>query len=605
MEVARFVKKMAGNRKLILVFITTLILEIIFVLTVNGKIALANDHIGEMNLSSYLAGLDWRPILAKCSYYGWGMQWVFSILFKMTDNPFVIWYGYWIGAFIFASFVAVIVYKIEIECFNLADDVVSFIVAVAFGLLQYVDYAKACALDLGIWFSAYLLLKCVYVLKEDTPSKTYLFWGGICAIVVAWVRNCHELGVVLWIPFFCLLISKLFKRNWKFIAISTILFGVVYFFSNKIKDFDIAWLTTFREEEILVNTSVSQDLSFWFLESPQKFKTLLILIASNICALDIWTYGFLSVGIVIVISTLNNCVKTKKRLDSDVMVILFSGICACVVACGVAVLWGKGLASEVYSPGFSGKAYNHVDYYRFFGYPAVLGCIAYVRKNEFQDNTRKLILILALFRILYLIKYLFPIYSGERHYIAWQYTYVIKLSKQGSNLENIIIWSLVEILILYFIFHKNPVIKKSAIVLLTVIIAFTGIQFNKSWLHWADGKDNHFALPNASLQYCGGAYGLINYINQESVLRDKIMYLEGDSSDDYYYATTLQFVLNRYTIQTDVDKIDEMSLLFGADFDEFEQLGEEWMVYALGENEYVATKDVNMMIDIQNYIHSN
>lgn len=592
-------KKIFERKTVVLVFFMTFILEMLFVLTVNGSIAMANDHIGEMNFTSYLAGLDWRPVLARSSYYGWGVQWIYTILFKISDSPYVIWYGYWIIAFIFSSLSAVYIYKIETEIFKLNKDSTTFVLAISFGLLQYVDYAKACAFDFFIWLATYYMLKCI-ILEVEKSSKIWMLHGFTCAFIIVWSKNCHELGVVLFIPFLFLVLYKILDRNIFFASSSIVTFASVYYISRILKRVDIEWLTTFKKDEILVNTGVGEDLSIWFLESVVKFKGLLILIVSNLCTLDIWMWGFYSFSIVLICTEIKKY-KTTKRIDNEVIVILFSILCASFVACGVALVWGKGLYGDVYSPSFSGKAYNHVDYYRFFGYPAVLSSISFIRKKS-TEGIRKIVIYTMLFRILFFIKYIFQIYINEKHYIAWNYTYIFKVLNTQNRFVDIAMWSFIEIAMMIYVLYASKKEKKIAIMLLASIIALTGISFNRTWLHWADGKDDLFSLPSASLQYCGGAYELIKYIDNYSYLKDKILYIESESVDDYYYPTTLQFCLNRYTIQTDIDKIDNMKLAFGVDADSFEKLGNKWIVYQLGKNEYVATNDKNLRSIISEYL---
>lgn len=81
----------------------------------NNNIDITMDEFGTLANASYYAGLDWSNVLSTTRYYGAGFYWIYSIFFRIFENPYVIVILIYVINSLLVSLTAGLIYTIMVR----------------------------------------------------------------------------------------------------------------------------------------------------------------------------------------------------------------------------------------------------------------------------------------------------------------------------------------------------------------------------------------------------------------------------------------------------------------------------------------------------------
>lgn len=158
---------------------------LVFILAVLPKIILAlqafplktfSDEVATIASAASLAGYDWSAVVSHAGYYGAGFFWIFAPVFRVTDNPVIIYRVILIGCSLVQACIAPICYYLMNQYFHISDKRYGFIGSIA---CSYLVMTRATLLFnehilvLLIWVIALLLLK-IHEYQKNTGKKGYI-----------------------------------------------------------------------------------------------------------------------------------------------------------------------------------------------------------------------------------------------------------------------------------------------------------------------------------------------------------------------------------------------------------------------------------------------
>ncbi len=575
----------------------TIVAEI-FVFFIRTDLKIYSDWLGEMALPAYLAGRDWSSALASCSYYGWGLTWIYTPIFLFSAEPVVIWFGYKIVNIFIISIISAIIYIIQVRWMKQKENIVTIIIAVSIALLTWIDFGKETTLFLGVWISALLFLETFYGNNAGRQKWTKLLLSIAVPAVTCYIKNIHESAICLSIVLFLLMGWDYFvaKKKSVYICAFVVSWGITYFLSNLIKAQVLELYTVGVSREIIYNTSAFQGTTLWFLNTWESVKTLFILIWSNFYTLAMWTYGMAVFAVFLVMAIIANAVR-KRKLTQVISnapqngLLFYSLMATLIVVFGVAVNWGSGLYHGIR---IGGKAFNYVRYYYPFFLPALLVCFVYLRQNVERLKKIKVITfyLVDFFATCYLA-YLYPImvgWSDSGGHIEWKYTYGFCFDRSVPIVQNIIYWIIFVIVFLAVLFWVKSENKYFFLMMLLCVFSISDRRVELD----SDGiMENKFAFPSFTISACDASEKAIQLL-LECGIDKKDVFLADHGS---YYIYSLQFLLNDIPLQCITTEeglkvIDDNSIIFSCQDGLCEHIGQEYERIYLDTDEYLYVKDI-------------
>lgn len=529
-------------------------------------ISLISDTIGQLALATNLAGLDWQYAISNASYYGWGYNFIFSIFFKLTSNPYIIYYAIRGFNILMVSLTAVLIYVLSEKLLGTNNRCLSCICASFLGIQSSIEWSTECSVFIAVWITAFLIIY-VYGLERKT-KKSYMvsFVLGIwlCYALTLHERNMTILFSVVILYVFVFLMSK--KSLFDILPFATSLivcYPLEQLLKNKV--INLLWISSGG----LKNTTVFNGNQFWFFEDLVDGISIMIgTVFSNMYTLINKTYGLSIVATVILFQILYKILSDKflsrkeKNITTEQILMLFSFCATFIVILGIAVQWGRGIYSINF---YSYKGLTYYRYYLVYFWPAILVTCLWLRKNKKFNRIITIVsYILISFFFIYVIKekILFA-QSKESRDLKLNNAWIdlFSTSDYAACLSFVVILLL---LLLLCIRWK----KMIYIVLVSAFIMTVAGNF----------KIDSLSVPQLTCSSSGGIYNLLS--NREMEILSGKIYTE---KKNY----TLQYMLNRYTVVYEISNISEKNhIIFDTSYVEA-KYGSDYKCYCLDENEYI------------------
>lgn len=384
---------------------------------------LLSDNIGDLASPTYLAGLDWSVVIGRSNYYGYGFKWLYFILFKLTDNPAVIYFSIYIIQYAIMALVSVCLYKIIVEKYRGGKH--SFLLALTF-VWAITEASVSTDSEGSVYFSFMILI--ILILKGvGLPSgKKKLLFSVLMAFWLPYMITLHERCLAVIIAFFIvavidLIIShKCIVTPWVFIPA----FAGFYYAEEKFTDkvMKTLWAAKYAAGK-LNNTTVSIKNPLWFLQSLSNFKVFVDTFISNVLTAITKTYGLWLLGLLLFIIGFFMLIFRNKKFtewykDNRVLAVAYM-LCymtALIILAGVAQRWGRGIVN----PGSRGAGYyykgmTYVRYYKPFLYVGIiLSFEIYTKFPEIKKFVRAICVLLLTGFYAYFVLGLFPAMQAGR-----------------------------------------------------------------------------------------------------------------------------------------------------------------------------------------------
>lgn len=581
---------------IICTFVLSFISKIIYILH-PFVIKMVSDNFGCLLGGAYLAGLDWRQA-APANYYGQGWYILYSFLFKITSDPYLIYKIIIVTNIVLISSVSILIYFILIVFLEYKDGCFA-ILASTICVHFITDPGNGTRISseppvfIMTWLICFFLIY-VYFYKDDRKKRlvglvNLLFFQSYSLLI-----HTRMLVIIISIVL-CMCLFFLFYKEW-------IINPIVYTIST-IATAGIALIIKKCIVRVLWQSDNTGEIHNYNLGTERIFrveysvKSILDTFFSNIYKLIVCTDGIFCLGIILfVVLMISLVVQLRRRQSSKIneyrdkiLFILFVtfGLCVVMCICGIVILYADGI-NKGYIAGkendrFSGLTYTR--YYFSFAGPMLLAIIV------IADRKKN-----------YIIKYcrwIFPIWGCLFIYIYRSVApelnqYLSRFTKQSytdSIVNNLFItfYIILYLMILCFVLVKH-----------NKIILFVGLMLIEVLYSGFKSIEEPYLQVHSSI--AGASYSLISTIEKEVILPKEI-YTYKIRKDE------TQLLLNKYTI-IPLDNIEdsagmnEVLLITGNVSDEERAIllenGYEETV--LDENEIIWSDNVELMEYIQTQV---
>lgn len=474
-------KAVSNSKVLAILFISSLIINIIPAFFMN--VATISDEIGTIANGAYFAGVDWSEglKLTGANSYKYGQALLYTPLFVIFDNPYVIYKFILLINAIIISLIPVIVYKISNKYLEI-NQKASMGISALIGLLPSSTMWSKIAwseslMYLAVWLSMLLILMC-YSTKDKAKNMLYSFLLGL-ASVLAYMS--HTRGIVVIIATFMVVVY-----GW-YVSRKRIAHTYLYFLGLILGLGIDKILSNYLGSNLWLNRSTNNSIETTFMAfgkydifSINGIKTVINSIIAWLYNVIGSSYGIIIIGAVIaticVIINFKNR-KSKVCLNNDI-ISLFS-ILIFIGSFILGLLFFISATFEILNLG-SKDRFDKLIYGRYlalsFG-PLILVFYYEVYRNKFRILLKYLGKISAV--IVGIIAMFILGYSGlaENSTLAtMQLSNLPTFLGKSSNLvesydklpERLIISALIILIVCIFVFFT---IKKKNIILMTEVIS--------------------------------------------------------------------------------------------------------------------------------------
>ena len=567
-----------------------------------------SDEVATISAGAYFAGLDWSAVISKAGYYGGGFSALYSIFFRVIDNPYIIYHCILITCCLVQAITSLISYSIIDSFFDIRNKKVISLISIA---SSYMVVTRANVaynehiLILISWLAAWILLK----LHKFSDNKRVRAKYTMCLMICfSYALTVHTRAITYWLALLIIvLIYFAFYRKW-IVSIPTCVwvggigYGLSKLFTSYLKN--QIWLAGSAGE--LRNSSISTS-GIQNLLDPQYWQGWASIILGQLNTISLITGGMIIVAFCLWIQMLWHRIKNLKSisyrtdLNEQVFLIMsFFFLCCGITIGGQSITWLPGL-KQAMEMGFGSSDYSWkaVTYIRYFGPycgPLLMVILVYsVRSAEhFISVYKRSFIFVGAIAAYWLVCILPYVYDNSNVFEAYLPFSIQNQSSlmMGHKYFIIAIIILLSISIVIFIGYK-----KNIYIPLIILGCYLIYHYSYNAVNYdaAVSGNNHAAMSEA--------YSVIKQLQNKIELPEEIYVADKDGKTDhqnYYY---YQFLLNRYTIKAGMPDTDvENAIVIRNNIVDCEKYVEfeGYMTSQIGEKEYLFVKGNELQQDIIN-----
>lgn len=552
----------------------------IFLYFKGGSISLISDQIGQLAITTWLSGNDWKDLISETSYYGWGFNWIFGALFRLTSNPYTIDLIIKIILSLVVAVGSLCIFKtIHILDNNREENSLLFaIISIIAGVSTPTGYGSTGTVFTIVGVIAYTFVNAAnqeILLKKRIALQILLGFELIYAI------SLHERNVIFLGAFFVMIFTfwivcidnkAVFLRELIPCLSAILLIGIIFIVLKKIIILNI-WSYD-SSDGAIKNSTIIRGNFIWFLDDLWKSFTLFMsCILSNIYTYCNNTYGIGSISIVVFFKVLIGDLFLKKKISKNSileMLIIWLGLTILLIICGLSFDGARGV--------YKGNYNNYVNwmyprYYISYSYLLVGLSVIYILKDVV--NRTKIVawsFLIYLISGLYFAYRMIPILENSQEYA----TRIIKiylawLLDFGDNILNIKISFLIVFIVLMLIIKDKKNYIGVFILTMAVIL---------SW--------NTSPLSQIKCYSCGALYDFYS--------QNGIDYFPQDIYTVSNSRYTLQYMINRKTIRYGMPP-DELNQAVFFSNSQNKELQDDYVEIELDNNEWIYLKGIDLEIE--------
>lgn len=589
---------------------TNLIYPIVFILccffkcmtlagTFNMKIV--SDNIGVLIVPSILAGNDWSGLISNIAYYGWGYYILFTPLFLVTNNPYVIYYFICISNICVIGLLGMLIYHILVKYFQLTNKSLAVALAVLctnYALITASNFTNEVPALLAVWLVVFFLIKCC--VNSECRRKQILYTIYLMLILV-WASTVHTRLLLLWpavaagVLFVYFILKKWVVHPITFFV--SVILGIGL--SQGIKKWivhqvwSISSTNSLRNAELLSADRLS-NLSV-------SFKVVIDIIISNVYKLTMETYGLFPIclfAIIYMVWKFVNQWRKKEKIElpeaeqlSLLLGVVYSTILFATIA-GLVINYGReitnGYADGMENARFIGLVYIRY-YYIYFG-PVLIAAIGLIKNRIDKIGKKSWAVMLGTgAAIFYTGVFVLPKLTGT--YTNYIYTNFVT---DDTFRVNFIISALLIFCVLpvYMFLIKR---KQEGIIVYFILCLIIVRNYNQP-------ADKFFVLKGPER---GGAaiYEIYNTARKEIIVPEEV-YVSPESNA----LGSIVFMLNDVAVKGGYpeDSIDECLLYSSTLYDENVEglIQKGYKVYHIAEREYLWVRGEQLQNRLEPYIEN-
>lgn len=604
------VSALAGNDSRLLaplfVFIIALLPRLFFSMQM-FPVRTISDETATISTGAFFAGLDWSGVVSLAGYYGGGFSILLAPIFRLTDDPIIIYRAALVLVSVLQSLAAPISYHLMKKYFFVENQVFLLIASVACSFMvvtrSNIIYNEH-MLILISWVTAWLL--CILYHCENNKKK--FAYSLLLAAVLSYALTVHIRAAVLWIAVVLLVLCFFIRtRKWLISKAAFVAAGAAgYFLSSQFIHYIQSHIWLISEGESIRNSSINISTGA-DLTDPLVWKTWLNIIFGQIYTIGIYSGAVLFAAIVIFVPLIftfftcgNHQTFRKKQLpdsllcenhaeetsDSQndlffILSITFMLSIAATIA-GQSISWLSSAVSAVKGDSTYGvKAFTYIRYFGPYCGPVFMITLIYIQSHyqELKSIAIRTFLLFALLQTYWvaaIVPYLENTTAAEEIFVGF-----IGALLDGS--KDIYLY-LKPFGILFAMFSIACVLfykkKKSTAVLL--------ISFFLLWEYGSQSASYDLNTSQKNWNKVSSSYTFIKTAQSLTSLPDEIYVVDTSSATDHNTYYLYQFYLNRYTVVAGYPREDcEEAIVFANSAACSELLDRGYVMYQLDDNEWV------------------
>ncbi|MCM1495514.1 MAG: hypothetical protein NC089_06910 [Bacteroides sp.] len=557
------------------------------------------DNIGVCIVPSMLAGNDWSGLVSNIVYYGWGYYILFTPLFLLTNNPYVIYYFICITNICVIGLLGMLIYHILVKYFELTNKCLAVALAVlctTFAAITASDFSNEVPALLAVWLVAFFLAKCCV---NSQYRKKQIFYTVCLMFTLVWASLVHTRLFLLWLAVgIGVLFFYVIRKKW---VVHPIAFGISFVLGFGLAQGIKKWMiyqvwgvssNNLRNAELLtsdrlINLSVS-------------LKAAIDIIISNLYKLTMETYGLFPVCLFVIIFFIWGLFirwKNKEKIDlspREQLGLLFGvvySVLLFVTIGGLVLNYGRGITSG-YEEGienamFSGLVYIRY-YFVYFG-PLLVAAVGLIKSCIEKVQKYHIVILGTAAVIFYVWLFVLPKLTGR--YASYIYASFITDDTFRVNFVISGLLILGGLLIYNFLFQR----KREAVIIYFVLCII--IVRNCNW-----SADKFFVL-NGPERGGTAIYEIYNTARKEIVIPEEV-YVSSESNA----LASIVFMLNDVVVKYGYpeDSNEECLLYSSSLYDENIEglIKKGYQVYHIAEREYLWVKGEQLQNHLEPYIEN-
>ncbi|MBO5468853.1 MAG: hypothetical protein J6A03_03760 [Lachnospiraceae bacterium] len=558
-----------------------------------------SDNIGVLFTPALLSGRDWTGLIQNFAYYGWAYYILFTPLFLLTKNPYVIYNVICFTNIFVLGLIGVLIYYIIRTYFqqiSTACAVVIAIICTNYGIVFSWNFTSELPALLMVWLVVFLICKC-YEKREE--KKQQILSTILLVVVLVWATNVHTRLMMVWLVLIAVVLGVWIFYKEKIVHLLTFIVGTLIGIplAQVLKKIVIAKVWTAAGESSLRNAELLNTERL--VKVSVDIKVAIDIVLSNLYKLTMETYGLawiLFVGLIMFLIWYIRNKRIKKReeyVKNEVLTVSLMLMFAVILVgtiCGLIINYGTYIAQGFASGGentlFSGLTYIRY-YYIFFGPIVVTGFALIISYSDVFKKYGIWVMGLFLCLMVYIAVSVLP------HLSIYFVNYIYSKFFDNNYISYILTISLLlaSIMLGCFLLYKKKFEYYFLFLLILVVVLKLPVSYSQLY----------YLQPS---ERGGNAiYSVIEMAETETDI-PKYIYMQNDERA----MASIQFLLNDYSIIMGYpDEEEEEGLYFASsyrkeDAEYLMNLGYD--VFHLDDKEYLWVKGETLRAAIDTCVSS-
>lgn len=554
-----------------------------------------SDEIATMSGAAYFAGLDWSGVISKAGYYGSGFYSFFFWLFKLTDNPFIIYKCMLIASSIVQASVAIVAFIIMKRYFQMKDgrvlclfSIVSSYLVVTRANLTYNEHIMI----LITWVITWILLE----LRKSMGQKVRMrVLTVVLMLILSYSLTIHTRALTLWIACgFVIAIYYFVNRQWLVSKLVVVLGGGIGYILGQRFVLMIQNAIWAADGGGVRNGAVNIAINFQ-LSDPTTWFAGISVIFGQLNTISVFTGGFMILSFVAL--TWMMFAMLKERISKKVVVktedknqyliigvLVLSSVGMTIAAQTISWLPGviNGIKDGIGTKEYAMKALTYIRYFGPYLGPAFMAglVLGYKNLDWFKRYLKPSVMIFFLLQIYWVIG-IIPFIKNNGYTkevftaLAWKLPSMPTVV--WTYLPGVIITSILFVLIV-LLYKKGKTVLPAALLCVLLIYQYVYCSIN---------NDLHFS--KAYMMRANAGYALAQEMEDKKTgLPDTLYVFDSSDKVDHQIFYLYQFLLNRYKIIPELPKAGNKDAVVFSNSGKVKQLLElGYQCIKLDKNEFV------------------
>lgn len=558
------------------------------------------DELCTLNGAACFAGLNWDHVVGAGSYYGIGFYALLFFIFKLTDNPFIIYHFILLVLALLQSVTALICFHLLTEKFDIQDYLWGAIAAVTCSYMvvsRVVFITNEHPLILITWIAVWLIL----LLCECRDNKRKVTYTFFLLLLLSYSLLIHTRAITYWIAFVILVVvyGLVYRKCLISIPVSVVVTAVaVPIGKSLIKNYQS---DIWNSSTTVTNTTIDVSVPAFNLDSIRGMTAIVL---GEINTIGVYTGGISYIAIITCTYFLFQCLKQREKVETDnhkiFAIIVFCGVCVAVTIAGMfSSSWRSGIIlgiqNGITSDFYPYKGLTYIRYFAPYLGPLLLITLLFARKYRKEICKIAFVAIIIMLPVqLYWLGNIIPLIA--RNSTTNSAFMLFALWNENKELGSYIYYLGIKYMLFISFLYERLVYHKRE--LASVILVCVILLAQHSYTVFA--KDLPWAEKN--LVQADAGYEWVKELENKIKLPNKIYVQDNKSTSHHKSYYMYQFMLNRYVIMPgEPDESIDEAILFENTAENVELLRTRGFEYKqLDENEYVFVKGESLKMQLKN-----